>query len=115
MEKNPDAKSSPARAAKRLLKGISSKPVERLRQCGQYLAARRPCQEIRAALGSLASENHLEHELAAHVGDNQQPRAGEDPVKRRAAAPAVAMATEKQRAEYDPAEQREHDLVREPQ
>jgi hypothetical protein len=36
-------------------------------------------------------------------------------VQRRATAPAVAMPAEQQRAEHEPSEHREHDLVRKPQ
>src|SRR5208283_2465522 len=55
-----------------------------------------------------ATENHLEHELAAGVGKHQQRGSGNDPIERRAAAPAVTMPADKQRPEYEPAQQREH-------
>src|SRR6266404_137309 len=103
--------SSAARATNRLLKGISSKPVERLRRLRPVFGRATPLSRNPA----LPAENHLEHEFAAHVGNYEQAGAGEDPMQRSATAPAVAMATEKQRAEHEPAEQRKHDLVREAQ
>src|SRR5436190_501431 len=94
IEKNPEARSSAASAAKRLLRGISSKPVEPLRQLSSIWLRAGRVKKSAQRLGSLAAENHLEHEFAADVGDYQQTRPGEDPVQRGAAAPAVAMPTE---------------------
>src|SRR5215475_9633355 len=63
----------------------------------------------------LASEDHLEHELAAEIREHEEHGAGHDAVERDAAAPAVAMTTHQDGAEDEPAEHRKDDLVREPE
>src|SRR5215475_3475015 len=63
----------------------------------------------------LASEDHLEHELAAEIREHEEHGAGHDAVERDAATPAVAMTTHQDGAEDEPAEHRKDDLVREPE
>src|SRR5271155_1516062 len=68
---------------------------------------------VKASASPSATENHLEHELAAGIGEEQQRGSRNDPTERGASAPAVAMASDEQRPEYEPSKQRKHDFVRE--
>src|SRR5258708_39469151 len=86
--KKPDSASSPARAA-------NSQP-----------------SEISSVTGtSAALEDQLEHDLAAHVGEQQRREPGEHPVHRLAAAPAAEMVPREQSPEDEPRDDREDRLV----
>src|SRR5574340_489734 len=111
IDEKPEASSSAAKAANRLLRGISSKPGGRY---GERTSIRRRAVAVKKGAAS-SSEEHLEHEFAAHVGEEQQSASRKHPAERLSPAPAVAIAAEDQRAEDDPAEHREHHLVREAQ
>src|SRR5208283_3309455 len=108
MEKKPEATSSAARATSRLLRGVSSKPDRRLPIGTSIWPQGAPVKECAPPS---APENHLEHELAAGVGEDHQGSAREDPFERAAPTPAIAMPTEEQGREYEPSKHREHDLV----
>src|SRR5215472_2040610 len=58
-------------------------------------------------------EQHLEHELATDIRENEQAGTGDDPAERGLAAPSVPVTPEHERAEHEPAQHREDDLVRE--
>src|SRR5260221_12939148 len=82
-------------------------------------SARRPARaansqpsEISSDTGtSAALEDQLEHDLAAHVGEQQRREPGEHPVHRLAAAPAAEMEPREQSPEDEPRDDREDPLV----
>src|SRR5208282_1118562 len=108
MEKNPDATSSAARAANRLLRGVSSKPDRRLAIAASIWPRGAPVKEWAQPS---ATEDHLEHEFAAGVGEEEQDGAGDNPFERAAPAPSVTVAAVEQCREHEPRQDRENFLV----
>src|SRR4051812_31698640 len=89
MEKKPENMSSAARVANSQLRSMVS--------------------VTRAA--STALQDQLEHDLAAHVREEQRGESGERPVHRLAPAPAAEVVPIKQRAEDAPGDEPEDGLV----
>src|SRR5574342_1032987 len=101
MEKKPDRSSSTARTASSVWVENSSKP--RASRC----AAGAP------QVDSLPVQDHFQHELASHVGEEQRHEAGEGPAHRDPPAPAVEHAPSEQGGEYAPGDETEQGLVSE--
>src|SRR5258706_1618360 len=93
MAKNADANSSSTRAPHSAPNGMSFTDSGRL-------------------IGSRAMQDDFEHELASHIGQQQETEAGHGPAQRHPAAPAAQAAAGDQHCEYCPRDDAEYDLVR---
>src|SRR5881296_2745153 len=99
MEKRPEITSRTASATNCTANRMSSKAGAQGQKGAEY------------SLGETAPQDHLEHETAADIGEQQRDEADESPAQRDPSPPAVEIAPGEERRENKPGSDGEHRLV----
>src|SRR6266516_7043287 len=99
MEKSPEITSRTASATNCTANRMSSKAGAQGQKGAEY------------SLDEAAPQDHLEHETAAHIGEQQRDKADERPAQRDPSPPAVEIAPGEERRKNKPGSYGEHRLV----